>query len=226
MTSLITLNNVTKSYLDGENENKILDNVSLQINKAEFIAIVGESGSGKTTLLNILSLIDNNFDGQYFLENSNVQNMSDEKLSALRRDKIGFVFQDFMLLPNLNIEQNIGLQSEYQARLKENDYQAKYIDYLLESVDLLQQKGKYPNQLSGGQKQRVAIARSLFNNADIIVADEPTGALDKNTGKSIMDLLKRLNKTGKTIIFVTHDLELANYAQRKFMVDHEGVHEV
>lgn len=115
MNNLISFKNVTKSYIDGENKKTILNNVSLQIKQADFVVIVGESGSGKTTLLNIISLLDNNFDGEYLLNNKNIQNMSDYKLSKLRRDRIGFVFQDFKLLPNLNVEQNVQLQREYQT---------------------------------------------------------------------------------------------------------------
>lgn len=226
MNNLISFKNVTKSYIDGENKKIILNNLSLQIEQADFVAIIGKSGSGKTTLLNIISLLDNNFDGEYLLNNENVQNMSDFKLSKLRRNRIGFVFQDFKLLPNLNVEQNVQLQREYQANFSKKEEVCTYVDKLLKMVGLLEHKHKFPNQLSGGQKQRVAIARSLFNDADIVIADEPTGALDKNTGKSIMELLRKLNGLGKTIILVTHDLSLADYAKQKIVVDTKGVHKI
>ncbi len=226
MNNLISFKNVTKSYIDGENKKTILNNVSLQIKQADFVVIVGESGSGKTTLLNIISLLDNNFDGEYLLNNENIQNMSDYKLSKLRRDRIGFVFQDFKLLPNLNVEQNVQLQREYQTNPQKKEDVRTYVNKLLKIVGLLEHKHKFPNQLSGGQKQRVAIARSLFNDADIVIADEPTGALDKNTGKSIMELLRKLNGLGKTIILVTHDLSLADYAKQKIVVDTKGVHKI
>ncbi|SCB84526.1 ABC transporter ATP-binding protein [Weissella bombi] len=226
MNNLISFKNVTKSYIDGENKKTILNNVSLQIKQADFVVIVGESGSGKTTLLNIISLLDNNFDGEYLLNNENIQNMSDYKLSKLRRDRIGFVFQDFKLLPNLNVEQNVQLQREYQTNPQKKEDVRTYVNKLLKIVGLLEHKHKFPNQLSGGQKQRVAIARSLFNDADIVIADEPTGALDKDTGKSIMELLRKLNGLGKTIILVTHDLSLADYAKQKIVVDTKGVHKI
>lgn len=145
MNNLISFKNVTKSYIDGENKKTILNNVSLQIKQADFVVIVGESGSGKTTLLNIISLLDNNFDGEYLLNNKNIQNMSDYKLSKLRRDRIGFVFQDFKLLPNLNVEQNVQLQREYQTNPQKKEDVRTYVNKLLKIVGLLEHKHKFPN---------------------------------------------------------------------------------
>ncbi|MCW0154665.1 ABC transporter ATP-binding protein [Lactiplantibacillus plantarum] len=223
MSKQLVLKHITKTYTDGKYDKKVLDNVSLTVDTGDFISIIGESGSGKSTLLNILSLIDNKFEGSYMLDDQDVKNLSDPQLSRLRKEKIGFIFQDFLLLPNLTVRENICLQQEYLSKKQLDHVSNEYINYLLKSVGLTNYSNSYPEQLSGGQKQRVAIARSLLNRADIIVADEPTGALDKTTGTSILKLLKEFNNVGKTIIMVTHDLAMAHYANHTFKIDSEGV---
>ncbi|WP_349533843.1 MULTISPECIES: ABC transporter ATP-binding protein [Leuconostoc] len=226
MTPQIYLKKVSKYYMDGIHKRKIIENATLTVHKGDFLSIVGESGSGKSTLLNILSLLDNKFDGDYFIGNTDVRKLNDYQLSQKRRNMIGFVFQDFLLLPNLTVIENILLQKEYLTDKQINKISNEYIEYLITKTGLKNLINRYPSQLSGGQKQRVAISRALINNPDIIVADEPTGSLDTETGKSIISLLKQFNKEGKTIIMVTHDQDVANMADYKIGIQNREVYEV
>lgn len=210
---IIQLKNIEKTYfLNKPNELTVLKDIDLHINSGEFVAIVGESGSGKSTLMNILGLIDSFDGGTYFLEEVDVEKLNDEQLSELRNDKIGFVFQNFNLIARLTAQRNVELPMLYYGK-KKKERKDKALE-LLELVGMRQRVTHYPNQLSGGQKQRVAIARALANNPSIILADEPTGALDSETSKKIMEVLKKLNRKGKTIIVITHSQEVADYADR------------
>lgn len=223
----IELENVSKEYtLPNGKKVSILKNINIAISKGEFVAIIGESGSGKSTLLNILALLDKNYYGEYKILGHRLGSLNDAQLSEIRRKNVGFIFQDFLLLPNLTVRQNILLQLEYLNNAEKLRAKPQYIDFLLKQVGLYDKQHLYPKQLSGGQKQRVAIARSLLNHPSIIFADEPTGALDKNTSENILKLLKQFNDEGQTIVMVTHDLSLANHANRKFLVEAKNVVEV
>lgn len=223
----IQLTNVSKSFPGYHGQsNVILADVNLTIQTGEFVAIVGESGSGKSTLLNIIALLDENYEGQYELMGRKVSQLSDSELSRHRKEMVGFVFQDFLLMPNLTVRENITLQLEYLNKQERQRANKAYIDYLLAQVGLTDKQDQFPQQLSGGQKQRVAIARALLNHPDIIFADEPTGALDKSTSENIMTLLKHFNQAGHTIVMVTHDLHLANQAGRKLLVEDGTLREV
>lgn len=210
---MIVLSNICKEYtISKKNVVTALTNVSLKIEKGEFVSIIGKSGSGKTTLLNIISCLDNPTQGEYLLNKENVNTKNDKELSEIRNSNFGFIFQNFNLSQKLNAYENIEMPLIYQKvnkktrKLKINEYAKK-----LGIENRLQHK---PNELSGGEQQRVAIARALVTDANIIIADEPTGALDQKTGKEIMAILKQLNKEGKTIILVTHDYELAKEATK------------
>lgn len=223
----IELNNVSKQYkLFNGKKVTILENITLDIFKGEFVSIVGESGSGKSTLLNILALLDKNYSGEYRILGNDLSKLNDVNISLMRKKNVGFIFQDFLLLPNLTVRQNILLQTEYLNKEERRRADKEYVDYLLYKVGLYDKQNLYPNQLSGGQKQRVAIARALLNRPSIIFADEPTGALDKKTSMSILNLLREFNEAGQTIVMVTHDQSLADLADRKYLVDSKKVVEV
>ncbi len=213
---MIQLTNVNKIYPVGENNFFALRDVSLKIDKGEFVAIQGASGSGKTTLLNILGCIDTITSGSYTLDGQAVSSMSDRELSRLRNRHLGFVLQDFALINTQTVQYNVMLPLLFSdvpyKQVQERVAQA------LEIVGLADQKGKKANQLSGGQRQRVAIARALVTQPQILLADEPTGQLDSQTGRQIMELLARLNSQGITIIMVTHDQVLAQYASRQIFI--------
>ena len=211
--SLIQISNLHKNYGDGDGETVALKNINLEIKKGELVAIMGPSGSGKSTLMNIIGLLDRPTDGSYLLQNKDISLMKDRTLAKIRRDKIGFIFQSFNLLQRHTALENVALPMVYTKRLTGIDRLHHAAD-LLESVGLENRLHHMPNELSGGQMQRVAIARALSNNPSIILADEPTGNLDSKSGKHIMDLLKKLNKEGNTIIIVTHDEEVAKQAKR------------
>ncbi|HIA92261.1 TPA: ABC transporter ATP-binding protein [Candidatus Saccharibacteria bacterium] len=211
--SLISIAGISKTYGSGDAATTALDNVSLEINKGELVAIMGPSGSGKSTLMNIIGLLDRPTDGVYKLQNKDVSSLKDKTLAKIRRDKIGFIFQSFNLLQRHSALENVALPMVYTKRLKGIDRLHHAAD-LLESVGLEDRLHHMPNELSGGQMQRVAIARSLANNPSIILADEPTGNLDSESGKHIMELLKKLNDDGNTIIMVTHDKVVADQAHR------------
>lgn len=211
---VITMRGITKKYYIGEpNELEILHGIDLDVYAGDFISIVGQSGSGKSTLMNIIGLLDRPTTGYYELGNLNINDAKDSDLSQIRNKKIGFVFQSFNLIPRANALSNVELPMLY-ARMPKKERQERAMD-LLKIVEMDERADHRPNELSGGQKQRVAIARSMANNPDIILADEPTGALDSKTGRTVMDLFHKLNKEEKkTIILITHNYELAEETSR------------
>ncbi|QZT29916.1 ABC transporter ATP-binding protein [Streptococcus suis] len=213
---LIRLTNINKSYKNGDQELRVLKDIDLEVEEGEFLAIMGPSGSGKSTLMNIIGLLDRSSSGNYWLEGEEVSQLSEKKLASVRNDQIGFVFQQFFLLSKLNALQNVELPLIY-AGVPANQ-RKKLAKRYLEKVELADRMTHLPSELSGGQKQRVAIARALVNTPAIILADEPTGALDTKTGEQIMELLTELNNEGKTIIMVTHEPEIAAYAKRKIVL--------
>ena len=213
---IIRLKNVSKYYYMGDsNIIKALDDVSLTIHKGDFVAVMGPSGSGKSTCMNLIGSLDVPTKGAIYLDGENVSYLSESDLAELRGKKVGFIFQQFNLIPNLTVKENVILPMEFQnASAKEKD---EIAEELLEKVGLTDRMEFYPNQLSGGQQQRVAIARSLANDPQVILADEPTGNLDTKTGHNVLEFLKSLNKEGKTIIMITHDPNLAKeHAEKVF----------
>ncbi|MGM8212173.1 ABC transporter ATP-binding protein [Virgibacillus sp. W0430] len=213
---MIELKNIVKSYMVAKEEVQVLRNINLLIQDSEFTAIMGPSGSGKSTLMNVIGCLDKPTSGEYFLNGVRVSEYEEKELAHVRNQSIGFVFQQFQLLPRLNALQNVELPMIYGG-VSKKEREEKAIA-ALEKVGLSDRMKHLPNELSGGQKQRVAIARSIVNDPEIILADEPTGALDTKTGVQIMDLFTLLNKEGTTIILVTHEEEIAQYANRVVFV--------
>lgn len=209
---IIRVENLTKVYDTGAIQVEALSNVTLSIEKEEYVAIMGASGSGKSTLMNILGCLDRLTGGKYILDNVDVSTLSDNELAAIRNKKIGFVFQAFNLLPRLSALGNVELPMVY-AGLTKSDRQQK-AKAALEKVGLGDRMHHRPNELSGGQKQRVAIARALVNDPAIILADEPTGNLDTKSSEEIMDIFEGLNNEGVTIVMVTHEREIAQHTKR------------
>ena len=211
---LIKMKDIKKSFNIGkENELEILHGINFEVNDGDFVSVVGQSGSGKSTLMNIIGLLDRQTSGYYELNGVDISTLKDSDLSAYRSKKIGFVFQNFNLIPRSNALKNVELPMTYAGLGKKE--RAERAERLLEIVEMKDRMDHLPNELSGGQKQRVAIARSMANNPEIILADEPTGALDSKTGRNVMDLFHRLNKEDKrTIIIITHNMELAKEAGR------------
>ena len=211
---LIKMEDIKKSFNIGkENELEILHGINFEVNDGDFVSVVGQSGSGKSTLMNIIGLLDRQTSGYYELNGVDISILKDSELSAYRSKKIGFVFQNFNLIPRSNAQKNVELPMTYAGVEKKE--RAERAERLLEIVEMKDRMDHLPNELSGGQKQRVAIARSMANNPDIILADEPTGALDSKTGRNVMDLFHKLNKEDKrTIIIITHNMELAKEAGR------------
>ena len=212
--NIIEMKNITKSFFIGKpNQLDILKNININIKKGEFISIVGASGSGKSTLMNIIGALDRQTSGEYILDDVDISKISDNNLSEIRNKKIGFVFQTSNLIPRTNSLQNVELPMLYYGvdrKTRKNKALA-----LLQLVGMDDRITHLPNELSGGQKQRVAIARALANDPDIILADEPTGALDSETGRLIMDIFHKIHETqGRTIILITHEMKLANETQR------------
>lgn len=212
MSTLIELKNIIKIYNAEENPTVALDDLSLKIDKGEYVSIIGASGSGKSTLLNLLGLLDTTTSGQYYFEGVDITNYDDNAQTKTRLDKFGFIFQSFNLMNRSNCERNVELPMLYQGLGKKQ--RIERARELLKLMGIEDKAKRYPNQLSGGQRQRVAIARALTNHPEVILADEPTGALDSKTAKSILELLKELHDQGNTIIVVTHDLEVAHAANR------------
>lgn len=216
---VLSIKNITKTYGVHGHEVKALNNVNLDVNKGEFIAIIGSSGSGKSTLLHIIGGVDTPTDGKVYIEDEDLYALDDNKQSLLRRTKIGLIYQFYNLIPTLNVWENIILPSEIDGKFKDNDY----LQSLLELLELTDREKHLPNELSGGQQQRVAIARALINHPAILLCDEPTGNLDSKNSMEIMRLLKEANtKYNQTIIMVTHDNELAKYANRIIRIE-DGV---
>ncbi|MBC1368227.1 ABC transporter ATP-binding protein [Listeria welshimeri] len=209
---MIQLFNISKTYQMGEDMVKALDNLSLQVTKSEFIAIIGPSGSGKSTLMNIIGILDRASSGEYYLNKMNLMRISDKKISKTRNKKIGFIFQQFNLMPRLTAFENVELPLIYRGTSKPT--RKKIVLKSLERVGLLEKQKHLPAQLSGGQQQRVAIARAIAGNPEIILADEPTGALDSKTGEEVMRLLKEIHREGNTLIMITHDKTIAEQAER------------
>ncbi len=209
----IKLDNIQKYYKVGKEKLHILKSLNLEIEEGEFIMIMGKSGSGKTTLLNVLGFLDKIDEGHYIFNDTDVSTLSENKRSEYRAKYAGFVFQQFNLIDTINVYQNIEVPLIY-AGVKDKNKRKELIYKKLDQVGLSDKALSSPNHLSGGQKQRVAIARALVNSPKIIFADEPTGALDSETGRDIMELLSSLNKNGTTVIMVTHDQDMTKYASR------------
>ena len=214
LQKLILMKDIVKKYYIGqENELEILHGIDLDVEDGEFVSIVGASGSGKSTLMNIIGLLDRPTSGSYFLNGLNISEAKDQDLSKIRNKKIGFVFQNFNLIPRISAMGNVELPMMY-GKVEKEKRQERAIE-LLKLVDMEDRKDHNPNELSGGQKQRVAIARAMANDPDIILADEPTGALDSKTGRLVMDIFHKLNEVEKkTIILITHNNELAEETSR------------
>lgn len=217
MEELVRLENIKKVYYQYGIKTEVLKGISLSIKKGEFVSIMGVSGSGKTTLMNIIGCLDTPTEGKYYLEGKDVSKLSDDELSEIRNRYIGFVFQNFYLIPYLTALENVVVPTIYSTKPIKNP-EEKAIK-LLEKVGLKGKEKNKPNQLSGGQQQRVAIARSLINNPELILADEPTGALDSKTAKEIMEIFKSLHREGKTIIIVTHDPKIAEQTERIIKIE-------
>ena len=213
MIPLCLMEDVRKTYRIGEQEVEVLKGIDLRIEAGEFVAIMGSSGSGKTTLMNLLGCLDVPTAGRYELAGSELTHLTDDELSVIRNEHIGFVFQNFYLLPYATVLENVLLPTLYVEKQMNASAEKKALQFL-ELVGL-QDRAKFrPNQLSGGQQQRVAIARALINEPQLVLADEPTGMLDSTTAGEIMKLLALLEKRGKTIVVVTHDPNIAAYAKR------------
>lgn len=213
MSSLVSLQNVTKVYRTDHSEYHALKGINFELSRGEMLAIVGSSGSGKSTLMNIIGFLDHVTMGNYLFSNNNVSHLSDMELSSIRNQKIGFVFQAFFLLPRMTALQNVMLPLYY--REEATDIAIKKSLAMLEKVGMQAFAHHKPNQLSGGQQQRVAIARALVGDPEIILADEPTGALDSKTGDEVMEFLLHLNKNeNRTIVIITHDKEVSDCCQR------------
>lgn len=210
---MIKCKNIQKIYINGDVETRALDGISFKIDKGEFVSIIGPSGSGKSTLMHILGALDSPTSGEYFLDRNEVSKLDDNELSDLRRNKIGFVFQSFNLLPRTSVMRNVMMPLIYSgiSRAEREERAQKCLAYAGMEKDKFY---NLSNQLSGGQMQRVAIARALINNPSIILADEPTGNLDTKTSHLVMNALKELNAKGHTIILITHEMEVAQYANR------------
>ncbi len=209
---LINLQNIYKIYKTGETEVHALDGVTLEISRGEFVAIVGASGSGKTTCMNIIGCLDVPTSGNYHLAGEDVLAMNDNAKAKLRNKMLGFIFQQYNLIPKLNLCENVELAMLY-AGMSAGERHKRSLQ-LLENVGLADKANNVPNQLSGGQQQRVAIARALAGEPAVILADEPTGALDSQTGREVLDILRQLNHEGRTVVLITHDNSIARQAQR------------
>lgn len=212
MSALVEIKDVCKIYNPGENEVRALDHVSLTIDEQEFVAIIGHSGSGKSTLMNMLGCLDVPTSGEYWLHGQDVSALSDDELSDIRNREIGFIFQGFNLIPNLTALENVELSLIYRGVSK--SVREELSVEALKKVGLEHRMDHKPSEMSGGQQQRVAIARAIAQAPPVILADEPTGNLDSNSTKEIMDILKGLHKEGRTVILITHDNEIAAQAKR------------
>lgn len=212
MSEIFNMKDIYKSYYMGEDELEVLHKVNLTVHSGEFVSILGPSGSGKSTMMNIIGCLDTPTSGKYLLSGKDIEDLNEAELAAVRNKEIGFVFQNFQLLPRLSALKNVELPLIYSnVPVSERRQRAKE---MLEKVGLSDKMSNLPNQLSGGQQQRVAIARALVTKPTILLADEPTGALDQKTGAQVMDLFEQLNQDGRTIIMITHDQNIAKHAKR------------
>ena len=212
MDSILHLENILKSYFLGKQELPVLKGISMDINRNEYVALMGPSGSGKSTLMNILGCLDSPTGGKYVLNGKDVSRMHDDELAAVRNKEIGFVFQQFNLLPRLTAAENVALPLVYSGVSKKERIDRAHA--VLTKVRLEDRMHHKPNELSGGQCQRVAIARALINNPSIILADEPTGNLDSKTSHEIMEILGKIHNDGNTVVLVTHEEDISNFAHR------------
>lgn len=215
--SILELKSIKKIYGNDENKVAAINNISLCVEKGDMIAVVGPSGSGKSTFLNIIGLLDQPTEGNYLINGKDVSKMKDKKLAKIRNEFFGFVVQNFALIDDYTIYQNIKVPLDYaKVSLKEKKQK---INDMLSKMQISEKKDKLPNQLSGGQNQRVAIARALINNPEVILADEPTGALDKKTSQDIMNIFLELNKEGQTVIIITHDENIAKQCKKIILIE-------
>lgn len=212
MAEVLNMQNIFKSFYMGEEELEVLHDVNLTVNSGEFLSILGPSGSGKSTMMNIIGCLDVPTSGKYLLSGNDINELDEIELGFIRNKEIGFVFQSFQLLPRLSALQNVELPLIY-AGLSSSDRKQRAAK-ILDRVGLSDKTRNLPNQLSGGQQQRVAIARALVTEPTILLADEPTGALDQKTGAQVMELFEELNQDGRTIIMITHDIDIARHARR------------
>lgn len=219
MLPLIDIKNEYKIYIMGTEQVYANDNINLKINRGEFVAIVGKSGSGKSTLMNIIGALDKPTSGKYFLNGRDTSEMTDDELADIRNKTIGFIFQQYNLLPKLTLLENVELPLLY-AKVKASERRKRALESL-GRVGLKEKYNQYPNQLSGGQQQRVSIARALAGNPSLLLADEPTGALDSKTSKDVLNFLKQLHSEGNTIVMITHDNSIALEAKRVVRI-HDG----
>ncbi len=221
---MINIKNIHKSYTNGQHNLHVLKGIDLNIEAGEMISIMGPSGSGKSTLLNILGILDNYDEGEYMLNGKKIRDLNERKAARIRNEKLGFVFQSFNLISFKNAMENVALPLYYQkvSRRKRNRIALEYLDKL----GLKEWAHHLPSELSGGQKQRVAIARALITKPKVILADEPTGALDSVTSQEMMDLLTEINKTGITMIIVTHELDIAKRTQRTIRIIDGTIREI
>lgn len=209
---MLELKNICKSFNQGEFKNSVLKNINLIVKQGDFISIMGPSGSGKSTLINILGLLDSEFRGEYKLNGEIIKSLNEDQHATLRNNDIGFVFQQFHLIDEYTVRENILLSFLYSEK-KAN---LKYIESLVEDLELVDKLNEYPNNLSGGQKQRVALIRALAHKPKFLIADEPTGALDEESRDEILQILQNLNNSGTTIIIVTHDEFVANCSKTRY----------
>src|SRR6056297_3293277 len=213
---MINLKDITKTYMMGDISLQVLKGISLDIKEGDFMSIIGPSGSGKSTLMNILGCLDTPTTGEYYLDGREISNYKPNELSKIRNEKIGFIFQKFNLLPKLTAFENVELPLIYRG--EKNKIRKKRVQEALKDVGLGDRMHHKPTELSGGQQQRVAIARALVGNPPILLADEPTGNLDTKSGNEVLKIIQRLNDQGKTIIVITHDLEVAEVSKEKVII--------
>ena len=212
MKPLIAFETLSKIYQMGETEVRAVDGISMAIMPGEFVAIVGQSGSGKSTCMNIIGCLDIPTSGKYYLDGHDVGMLDDDELAAIRNKMIGFIFQQYNLLPKLSVLGNVELPLQYAGMAKSERHERAKL--AIEKVGLTDKLNNLPSQLSGGQQQRVSVARALATNPSVILADEPTGALDSKTGEEVIGLLKKLHAEGNTVVLITHDNAIASQAQR------------
>ncbi|MFZ2150652.1 MAG: ABC transporter ATP-binding protein [Candidatus Absconditicoccaceae bacterium] len=225
MTVLLQLKDIVKDYFLGMNTINVLKGINLEIKQGDFVSIMGHSGSGKSTLMNIIGLLDSPTQGEYFFEGNNVANLNDDQHAKIRGERIGFVFQTYNLIPRKSALEQVMLPLAYQGVPKAE--RIERAQKALEKIGLGHRMNNKPNELSGGEQQRVSIARALVINPSIILADEPTGALDTKRGEEIMELISQVHKEGKTIVLITHERDIASYAKTHlFLKDGEFIDKI